>query len=63
ARQQLTMRDRMPPLLRRMWPHVSAVQWGIMCEVGLSRVQRYRVIDRDHSLMVALIERWDPATN
>ncbi|KAH9288245.1 hypothetical protein KI387_032362, partial [Taxus chinensis] len=63
ARQQLTMHDRMPPLLRWMWPYVSAAQWAIMREVGLDRVQRYRAIDRDHSLMVALIERWDPATN
>ncbi|KAH9315859.1 hypothetical protein KI387_024486, partial [Taxus chinensis] len=42
---------------------VRTAQWGIMREVGLDGVQRYRVIDRDHSLMVALIERWDPATN
>ncbi|KAH9301761.1 hypothetical protein KI387_013344, partial [Taxus chinensis] len=35
----------------------------IMLEVGLGRVQRYRAIDRDNSLMVSLIERWDPATN
>ncbi|KAH9300434.1 hypothetical protein KI387_003637, partial [Taxus chinensis] len=63
ARQQLTMRDRMPPLLVRMRPHVSAAHWAIMREVGLGGVQRYRAIERDHSLMVALIERWDPATN
>ncbi|KAH9321408.1 hypothetical protein KI387_016047, partial [Taxus chinensis] len=63
ARQQLTMWDRMPPLLRRMRPHVSAAQWAIMREVGLGGVQRYRAIERDHSLMVALIERWDPVTN
>ncbi|KAH9331506.1 hypothetical protein KI387_003614, partial [Taxus chinensis] len=63
ARQQLTMQDRMPPLLGRMWPHMSTVQWGIIREVGLGGVQRYRVIDRDHSLMVTLIERWDLATN
>ncbi|KAH9301381.1 hypothetical protein KI387_012964, partial [Taxus chinensis] len=63
ARQQLTMWDRMPPLLVRMRPHVSAAHWVIMREVGLGGVQRYRAIDRDHSLMVALIERWDPATN
>ncbi|KAH9304981.1 hypothetical protein KI387_009385, partial [Taxus chinensis] len=48
ARQQLTMRDRMPPLLRRMRPHVSPVNWGIMREVGLT---------------VSLIERWDLRTN
>ncbi|KAH9322522.1 hypothetical protein KI387_017161, partial [Taxus chinensis] len=30
---------------------------------GLGGVQRYRAIDRDHSLMVALIERWDTAAN
>ncbi|KAH9331924.1 hypothetical protein KI387_004032, partial [Taxus chinensis] len=53
----------MPPLLRWMRPYVSAVQWAIIREVGLDRVQRYRVVDRDHSLMVALIERWDPTTN
>ncbi|KAH9298911.1 hypothetical protein KI387_030593, partial [Taxus chinensis] len=35
ARQQLTMRDRMPPLLERMRPHVTAVQWVVMREVGL----------------------------
>ncbi|KAH9328853.1 hypothetical protein KI387_000961, partial [Taxus chinensis] len=63
ARQQLIMRDRMLPLLGRMRPHVTAVQWSVMWEVGLSGVQRYRVVDRDHSLMVALIERWDPETN
>ncbi|KAH9303135.1 hypothetical protein KI387_014718, partial [Taxus chinensis] len=63
ARQQLTMRDRMPPLLSRMRPHVSAAHWAIMREVGLGGVQRYRAIERDHSLMVALIERWDPAAN
>ncbi|KAH9307023.1 hypothetical protein KI387_011427, partial [Taxus chinensis] len=57
------MQDRMPPLLRWMRPHVSVAQWAIMCEVGLGGVQRYRVIEREHSLMVALIERWDPATN
>ncbi|KAH9301867.1 hypothetical protein KI387_013450, partial [Taxus chinensis] len=57
ARQQLMMRDRMPPLLVRMRPHVSAAHWVIMREVGLSGVQRYRAIERDHSLMVALIER------
>ncbi|KAH9330092.1 hypothetical protein KI387_002200, partial [Taxus chinensis] len=63
ARQQLTMRDRMPPLLVRMRPHVSAAHWAIMHEVGLDGVQRYRAIDRDHNMMVSLIERWDPATN
>ncbi|KAH9317076.1 hypothetical protein KI387_018845, partial [Taxus chinensis] len=63
ARQQLTMRDRMPPLLRQMRPHVSETQWAIMREVGLGGVQHYRVIERDHSLMVALIEIWDLATN
>ncbi|KAH9322296.1 hypothetical protein KI387_016935, partial [Taxus chinensis] len=57
------MRDRMPPLLRRMRPHVSAVQWGIMREVGLGGFQRYRAIYMDHNLMVTLIKRWDPATN
>ncbi|KAH9306906.1 hypothetical protein KI387_011310, partial [Taxus chinensis] len=63
ARQQLTMRDRMPPLLVRMRPHISTAHWAIMREVGLGGVQRYRVIERDHILMVALIERWDPVTN
>ncbi|KAH9288341.1 hypothetical protein KI387_032458, partial [Taxus chinensis] len=57
------MRDRMPPLLSRMRPHISAAHWAIMREVGLGGVQRYRAIERDHSLMVALIERWDPAAN
>ncbi|KAH9328197.1 hypothetical protein KI387_000305, partial [Taxus chinensis] len=28
ARQQLTMRDRMPPLLVQMRPHVSAAHWA-----------------------------------
>ncbi|KAH9325905.1 hypothetical protein KI387_006083, partial [Taxus chinensis] len=63
TRQQLTMQDRMPPLLGWMRPHVSVAQWGIMSEVGLGGVQRYRVINRYHSLMVSLIERWDPTTN
>ncbi|KAH9326284.1 hypothetical protein KI387_006462, partial [Taxus chinensis] len=31
ARQQLTMRDRMPPLLSRMRPHVSAASIGPSC--------------------------------
>ncbi|KAH9324224.1 hypothetical protein KI387_004402, partial [Taxus chinensis] len=63
ARQQLTMQDRMPLLLRWMRPHVSTAQWAIMREVGLGGVQRYRAIERDHSLMVTLIEIWDPVTN
>ncbi|KAH9300172.1 hypothetical protein KI387_011755, partial [Taxus chinensis] len=57
------MRDRMPPLLEWMRPHVTVVQWAVMWEVALGGVQRYRAVDRDHSLMVSLIERWDPATN
>ncbi|KAH9312013.1 hypothetical protein KI387_027048, partial [Taxus chinensis] len=60
ACQQLTMRDRMPPLLRQMRPHVSTAQWVIVHEVGLGGVQRHRAIDRNHSLMVTLIKRWDP---
>ncbi|KAH9323164.1 hypothetical protein KI387_017803, partial [Taxus chinensis] len=60
ACQQLTMWDRMPPLLGWMWPYVTAAQWSVMREVGLGGVQRYRAMDRDQCLMVALIERWDP---
>ncbi|KAH9317559.1 hypothetical protein KI387_019328, partial [Taxus chinensis] len=52
-----------PSIKGRMRPYVTAVQWAIMREVGLGGAQRYRAVDRDHSLMVALIERWDPATN
>ncbi|KAH9325625.1 hypothetical protein KI387_005803, partial [Taxus chinensis] len=61
--QQLTMRDWIPPLLGWMRPHVTVAQWLVMREVGLGGVQRYRDVDRDHILMAALIERWDPATN
>ncbi|KAH9320987.1 hypothetical protein KI387_015626, partial [Taxus chinensis] len=49
ARQQLTMRDRMPPLLSRMRPTYLRALGPSCARWGSAGSQRYRAIDRDQA--------------
>ncbi|KAH9293921.1 hypothetical protein KI387_040871 [Taxus chinensis] len=60
---QLTIRDRIPLMLDEIREDLSDDDWDHLEAVGFGGMRFYRWIHRCRSLILALLERWNPSTN
>ncbi|KAH9324938.1 hypothetical protein KI387_005116, partial [Taxus chinensis] len=63
AQARLRMNDRVPALLSRVRADVAPAEWALINHVGLSGICYYSRIARNHAMLQALIERWNPEKN
>ncbi|KAH9310160.1 hypothetical protein KI387_038071, partial [Taxus chinensis] len=63
AEARLRMNDSVPALLSRIRADVTPAEWTLINRLGLSGIRYYSRIARNHAMLQALIERWNPEKN